>query len=131
MRAAFLSDSDGLIDVLRQDPVAASELERLLRHGRVGVNIITRLELVVGSRDKQALHRTEQLLSSWELALLNESISEIADGLVTNYYLSHGVLIADALIAATALYHDLPFLSKNQRHFRFIPGLKLLPYPKA
>nr|MDQ2686882.1 PIN domain-containing protein [Armatimonadota bacterium] len=45
------------------------------------------------------------------------------------YRLSHGLLIPDALIAATALVHDIPLLTKNQRDFRFIAGLRLLPYP--
>jgi predicted nucleic acid-binding protein len=38
-------------------------------------------------------------------------------------------LIPDALIAATALYHQEPLISKNQRDYRFIEGLTLQPYP--
>jgi predicted nucleic acid-binding protein len=37
-------------------------------------------------------------------------------------------LIADSLIAATALVHDVPLISKNQADYRFIKGLNLLPY---
>jgi predicted nucleic acid-binding protein len=44
--------------------------------------------------------------------------------------LSHGLLIADALIAATALYGDQSLISKNQRDYRFITGLQLLSYPQ-
>jgi predicted nucleic acid-binding protein len=44
--------------------------------------------------------------------------------------LSHGLLIADALIAATALSLDASFLTKNQRDYRFIKGLSLLMYPQ-
>jgi len=43
--------------------------------------------------------------------------------------LSHGLLIADGLIAATALEYDEAFITKNQRDYRFIPELKLQPYP--
>jgi hypothetical protein len=46
-----------------------------------------------------------------------------------SYRLSHGLLIADALIAATAISSDLSFVSKNQRDYRFIEDLQLLPYP--
>jgi predicted nucleic acid-binding protein len=45
------------------------------------------------------------------------------------YALSHGLQIPDALIAATALALNIPLLSKNQRDYRFISGLSLLPYP--
>jgi hypothetical protein len=33
------------------------------------------------------------------------------------------------MIAATAMTLGLPLISKNQRDFRFIGGLQLLPYP--
>jgi predicted nucleic acid-binding protein len=43
--------------------------------------------------------------------------------------LSHGLLIADALIAATAIISDLSLVSKNQRDYQFIEDLHLRPYP--
>lgn len=49
--------------------------------------------------------------------------------LLQQYRLSHGLLIADALIAATAIETKFPLISKNQRHYRFIENLQLLPYP--
>jgi tRNA(fMet)-specific endonuclease VapC len=42
---------------------------------------------------------------------------------MTSFFLSHGLLIPDALIAATALEHGLDLYSKNVRDFRMIPGL--------
>ena len=42
------------------------------------------------------------------------------------YRLSHGLLTADSLIAATAITQGIPLLSKNQRDYRFIAGLNLL-----
>jgi predicted nucleic acid-binding protein len=44
--------------------------------------------------------------------------------------LSHGLLIADSLIAATALTLGTLFVTKNQRDYRFIAELQLLPYPQ-
>ena len=49
--------------------------------------------------------------------------------LLYNYRLSHGLLIADSLIASTALVLDADFLTKNQKDYRFIEGLKLKKYP--
>jgi len=37
--------------------------------------------------------------------------------------------LVDALIAATAIALNQPFISKNQRDYQFISGLQLLPYP--
>jgi len=46
-----------------------------------------------------------------------------------SYRLSHGLVIPDSLIAATAIVLNYPFITKNQRDYRFIQGLNLLPYP--
>ena len=40
--------------------------------------------------------------------------------LLIKYRLSHGLLIPDALIAATALHVEQSFISKNQRDYCFI-----------
>ena len=60
---------------------------------------------------------------------LTEAITGKAVELLLEYRLSHGLLIADALIAATAIERGLSLVSKNQRDYRFIHGLDLLPYP--
>jgi predicted nucleic acid-binding protein len=45
------------------------------------------------------------------------------------FYLSHGLLIPDALIAATALDYGITLYTKNVRHFRMISGLTVVrPY---
>jgi predicted nucleic acid-binding protein len=33
--------------------------------------------------------------------------------------------VPDALIAATALQHELPLMTRNRRHFDRVPGLEL------
>jgi predicted nucleic acid-binding protein len=45
--------------------------------------------------------------------LINEAISEIVVDLIKHYRLIHGLLIPDALIAATALYLDKKLLILN------------------
>ena len=59
---------------------------------------------------------------------VDAAICERAVDLVRRYHLSHGLLLADALIAATALVHALLLLTKNARDFRFVTGLTLEPY---
>ncbi|HYE73042.1 MAG TPA: PIN domain-containing protein [Blastocatellia bacterium] len=64
-------------------------------------------------------------LRRFQILRITESISDKAVELLKQYRLSHGLLIADALIAATAIEHNQPFITKNQRDFRFIVGLNL------
>ncbi len=40
------------------------------------------------------------------------------------------VVDTDVLIDATALSLGLPFVTKNERDYRFITGLRLLSYPQ-
>lgn len=126
-----LVDTDVLIDKLRQVPLANQVLQVIAQQGKVAVSMFTRLELLVGCRDLVSKQRMERLLRSFQLLPITVKISELTNQLVTTYWLSYNLHFVDAHIAATALVHDLPLLSKNQRDFRFIPGLQRLPYPTA
>lgn len=60
---------------------------------------------------------------------MTAAISQTAYGLMTTFFLSHGLLIPDSLIGATALEHGLARHTKNARDFRMIPGLVVIrPY---
>jgi predicted nucleic acid-binding protein len=59
----------------------------------------------------------------------SDAASQSASQVVDILYLSHGLAIPDALIAAIALDHHLPLSTKNVRHFQAIPGLVVIrPY---
>ena len=126
-----LVDSDVLIDVLRKDPIATATVQALLDQGPVTVSVVSRMETIRGCLNREAQQQAERLLKQMELVGLDAQISAQADQLVTRYFLSHNLAVADALIAATALVYELPLLTRNQRDFRFIPDLNLLPYPAA
>lgn len=70
----------------------------------------------------------QQFLQRFQILQISEQTSERGIDLLTQYNLSHGLLIPDALIAATAITLDHLFVTKNQRDFRFISELNLLPY---
>jgi hypothetical protein len=124
----ILVDTDVLIDAGRAVEVAIVQLETAAQKSNLAVSIITQMELVVGCRNRTELQIMERFLERFEIIKLSEAISDRAIDLLRNYRLSHGLLIADALIAATAIVIDAAMLSKNQRDYRFIQGLNLLPY---
>ena len=129
MASTLLVDTDILVDAGRGDARALSRLNQEAQHGSLGVSTVTCLELLVGCRNKQEQAQTERLLQHFQSVPLDPAVSDTAVDLLRRYRLSHGLLIADALIAATALAGNIPLLSKNQRDFRFIAGLTLLAYP--
>lgn len=86
-------------------------------------------DILVGCRNKTELRALRQFLRRFRILKLSETISDRAVELLERYRLSHRLLIADALIAATALSWDCSLASKNQRDYRFIADRDLLPYP--
>jgi predicted nucleic acid-binding protein len=127
--ATTLVDTDILIDAGRGIYEAIDYIERLEAQSTLAVSAITYMELIVGCKSKRELRALRKFLSRFDIVTLNEHISKIAVDLLLEYRLSHGLLIADALIAATAIYLNTSFVSKNQKDYRFINKLDILAYP--
>jgi predicted nucleic acid-binding protein len=125
----IIVDTDILIDVARGDTTAIACLHRIEQQFQLATSAVTQMELIVGCRNKVELQELEKFLQHFQILKLTEQITDKAVNLLGQYRLSHGLLIADALIAATALEYDEAFITKNQRDYRFIPSLKLQPYP--
>jgi hypothetical protein len=125
----IIVDTDILIDAGRNVNEALNCLQQIEQRLPAAVSSVTQMELIIGCRNKNELDSLGQFLDRFHILRLNEQISDTAIDLLKRYRLSHGLLIADALIAATAIVSDLSFASKNQRDYRFIEDLQLLPYP--
>ena len=122
-------DTDILIDAGRGVGEAIACLQEIERRSSPAASLVTQMELFVGCRNKTELQEVEKFLGRFQILKLTEPISDAAVDLLRQYRLSHGLLIADALIAATALVYGAAFISKNRRDYRFIAGLNLLAYP--
>jgi|tagenome__1003787_1003787.scaffolds.fasta_scaffold20777537_2 tRNA(fMet)-specific endonuclease VapC len=130
MTAPTLLDTDILSEVLKRRDVNVQRHAQayLANHGRFQFSIITRYEILRGLKAKDAF---QQILAfdrqcAWSIVLpLNDGIivqaAEIYGGLK-----KQGAIIGDAdiLIAATAIFHDLPLVTGNLDHFRRIPKLR-------
>lgn len=124
-----LVDTDILIDAAMEISNAIDCLNALENISALAVSVITQMELIVGCRNKAELRKVEQFLGRFQVIPINEQISKIAVELLQKFRLSHGLLIPDGLIAATAIDLNIDFISKNQRDYQFIENLKLLAYP--
>ncbi len=130
MSTLTIVDTDILIDAARGVFEAVERLADIERRSVLAVSVITQMELLAGCRDNVEQRRVERFLLRFQAVKLTEQISDVAIGLLRQYRLRFGLAIPDALIAATALSLNQPFVSKNQRDYRFIKGLHLLPYPE-
>jgi hypothetical protein len=99
----------------------------LLADSPFAVSAVTYMELVQGMRNRREFAKLRTDLKLWQVRLLpvTESISARAVALVEQHFLPHHVQLADALVAATALQHDLVLVSSNTKHFRPIQNLQL------
>jgi predicted nucleic acid-binding protein len=111
--AELLVDTDVLIDHLRGHRQLRADGRRL------AVSVITRAELFAGG-DAPAVLR-ELLAAMIELSV-DATIAELAG--VTRR--RHELAMPDALIAATALAHHVPLMTRNHRHFQAVDGLEVL-----
>lgn len=124
-----LVDTDILIDAGRGISDAVTCLQNLKSSSSLAISIVTQMELIVGCANKAELKILEHFITQFDVIKIDQYISDKAVELLRLYRLSHGLLIADSLIAATAIVYNCPFITKNQRDYRFIQGLNLLSYP--
>lgn len=75
------------------------------------------------------MKKLQTFLQQCTLLPITRTTSQSALQLIKSYNLSHGLLITDALIAATVQERGVPLYTKNTRHFQMIPGLVIVrPY---
>ncbi len=63
----ILVDSDILIQYSRGDEVAAIWLEATSEQDEIVISVVSEIELLYGSRDKQHLKEIQQLLATFEI----------------------------------------------------------------
>ena len=120
----MLIDTDVLIWYLRGNENAR---KTIIAHIPFKVSVINYLELLQGMKDKRELHLLQKYFRNWSVEILqiNENISSRAMFFVEDYYLSHSMEMADAIIAATALERRETLLTANEKHYNFIPNIKI------
>lgn len=121
----YLCDTCILIDYLRGKDEVQQKLENDRKQG-LGMSSVTYMELMVGARNKREVNIIKKAFSDFEVIEISESISIKAKNLIEKYTKSHGLLIPDALIGATALELDVPLYTSNIKDFQFIPNLVLI-----
>ena len=120
----MLVDTDVLIWNLRGNDRAAARLDAL---AGFSLSAVTYMELVQGVRDKAELRVLRRAIRYWgaRIQSLDTEISHRAIYLVETHALSHGLAMADALIASTAITLGLPLLTANDKHYRGIDDLQV------
>ncbi|GAB6044027.1 PIN domain-containing protein [Endothiovibrio diazotrophicus] len=120
----MLFDTDILIWVQRGNDKAARLIERAdARY----LSIQSYMELLQGARNKAQHKLIKAFIADFAFTILplGENIGHRALIYVEEYALSSGMRAGDALIAATAVEHNLTLVSSNAKHFRVVKELGL------
>jgi predicted nucleic acid-binding protein len=103
MKNDLLLDTDIIVNVGRGHVGVVEQVSAMMAAGPVHISAVTEMELVVGCRNKAELRSLAMLLERYTIIPITPEITASSIKLLKTYRLSHGLLIADALIAATAL----------------------------
>ncbi len=115
-------DTNIFSQVFRGNAPVKSFVESL----NAAVDAIVYVECIQGSKSNREKHKIKKYLANFPLLHITPDISKQAVNLIDVYSNSHGLLLADALIAATAIENDLTLVTYNLDDFKFIIGLKYL-----
>ena len=120
----LLCDTNIFIEIYRNNPKTETVLKSI-GIDKIAVSDVTRAELFFGAKDKRELHVICKSLNNLITLHIQQEISKMATFFVEQYCLSHRLGLPDALIAATAIYHDIELYTLNIKDFRFIPDIRL------
>ena len=113
----ILLDSDVIIAWLRGHDPFADLIPTLLTGGEVLTwTPVSVAEIFAGVR-KGEEQQIENLFLVLEPLSLSAEIGRTAGQYMKSYSRSHGVELADALVAATAHFNGLPLWTLNKRHY--------------
>jgi len=89
------------------------------------LSIVSFMELLQGARSKLEARQIKQSLRQLQFRILplSESIGVTAAALIEKHSPAHGIQLADALIAATAIESGHPLCTANAKHFRSVGAL--------
>ena len=120
----LLIDSDVLIWYMRGNQKAYKVIEE---QNGFFVSVVSYMELVQGMQNTRELTLLRKTMRNWNAKILyiNEDISAKAMFFVEQHYLSHSIVLADALIAATAVSNGLKLLTSNIKHYKILKNLEL------
>ena len=120
----MLIDTDVLIWYLRGNENAKKIINASIPFK---ISVVSYIELMQGVQNKSELKILQKHLKKWstEIIQINESVSTRAMFFIEDYHLSHSIELADAVIAATAIDSHEVLLTGNDKHYSFIPNIRI------
>lgn len=128
MKKSLLFDTPLPIQVLRGQKQAIDYLRAVIEaEDEIYMSVITVAELYAGVYEGKEREQLKTFLTSFSIIHISFDVA-VKGGLYRrDYGKTHGVGLADALIAATADDYDLTLVTLNGKHFPMVKKM-LIPY---
>ncbi len=119
----MIIDTDVLVWYLRGSEVSKKIVEENMPFS---ISVVTYMELVQGMKSKEEMKKFQRQIQKWNVNIIqiDKEISSRAMFYVQEYALSHSMMLADGLIAATVVQNGEILLTANDKHYKFIPTIE-------
>jgi hypothetical protein len=117
----MLLDTDVLIDFLRGDEKAVSFVNA--NSSRIILSSVVVAELYAGVKGDAEQATLERFISLFRVIPVDSEIAKTGGLYKRDFSKSHGVGLADAILAATAESENAELVTLNTKHYPMIPGL--------
>lgn len=122
MARSLLVDTDVLVDFFRGHSKAVAFIKTNSSH--IVLSSIVVAELYAGVKGDSELSALESFLSLFRVIPVTLAIARTGGLYKRDYGKSHGIGLADAIIAATCETENLELMTLNIKHYPMIKGLK-------
>ena len=119
----MIIDTDILIWYLRGNDKAKKVVEANIPFT---ISAVTYMELIQGMKNKEEFRIFQKQIQKWNIDIvqIDKEISSRAIFYIQEYSLSHSMMLADALIAATVVQTSEILLTANDKHYKYIPNIE-------
>jgi len=122
MTRPILVDTDVMVDFLRGHSKAVALIQA--QSDRIILSSIVAAELYAGVRGADELTTLDNFIRLFRVVPVTPELARVAGLYKKEYARSHGVGLADAILAATAQSEDAELQTLNVKHYPMIEGLK-------
>ena len=122
MPAPILPDTDVLVDFLRGQSKAVAMIRAC--SDRLILSAIVVAELYAGVKGEREQAALDAFVSVFRVIPVTSALAQAGGLLKRDYGQSHGVGLADAIVAATAQAESASLITLNSRHFPMFKGLR-------
>ncbi len=120
----IVCDTNIFIEIYKGN-IIIIDVVKTIEQQNIAISDVTCAELLYGARNKKELQTIRKDLNKLTILPIESDISKMAVALVEKYALSHKLSLPDALIGATALFHNIELYTLNLKDFRFLENIKL------